>query len=139
MKPIIILPPNVMSSEDIKMLRDNDLCVVIAKDPNAIKFLDPIPVAASRTELENAAIALSRKILTKGTYDSTLRSDFAKMYVDLLVRGTSLDPEPTEAELNREIFDMAKADELQRLGIEEAKAERAEAKKKVAKPTGATT
>lgn len=43
MKPIIILPPNTMTDENIQLLRDNDLCVVVAEDPAAVKFIDPLP------------------------------------------------------------------------------------------------
>lgn len=118
-----------MSPEDIKMLRDNAICVVVATNPATVKFLDPIPAAASRTKIENAAIALSRIILKRGTYDDNSRGSFAKMYVDLLAKGTPLDPEPSLAEREKEYFDQAKLDELRRLAKEEAKAERAAAKK----------
>ncbi len=42
MKPIIILLEGAMSDEDIKAIRDNDVCVVIAKDPALVRFVDPI-------------------------------------------------------------------------------------------------
>jgi hypothetical protein len=43
MKPIMILPPEVMSPEDIKLLNENGLCVVIVKEPAKVRFVDPIP------------------------------------------------------------------------------------------------
>lgn len=128
MKPIIILPPDKMSPDDIKMLRDNEICVVVASDPSAIKFLDPIPAASSRTKIEDAAIRLSRKILNTGCYDENTRANFARMYVELLAEGTPLDSKPSQAEQERQIFDAEKRNELQRLAREEAKAERAAAK-----------
>ena len=143
MKPIIIIPPETMSKEDIKELRDNGLCVVEAADPSRVKFLDPIPSAAERTKHEQAAIQLSRKILSRNFYDSSGhnypvdRSDVAKLYIELLVKGTSLDPDPTAAEREIQIFDSAKADELRRLAREEAKADRQAAKAAKQKVTNA--
>lgn len=130
MKPIIILPPNVMSEENIKLLRDNDLCVVVAEDPAKVKFIDPIPAITSRTQMENAAIQLSRLLLNGGWSGASLlgKSDFASLYVELLVKGSPLCKGPTKEEMEREIFDDTKADELRRLAREEAKAERAAAK-----------
>lgn len=129
MKPIIILPPDTMSADDIKLLRDNEICVVVASNPAAVKFVDLIPAALSRTKIENAAIAFSRKILNRGVYDDNTRGNLAKMYVELLVKGTALDPMGSREEWQKQIFDSEKADELRRLARKEAKAERAAAKK----------
>lgn len=128
MKPMIILPPDAMSAEDIAELRKNHLCVVVAKDPALVKFVDPIPAQSSRTDIENAAIQLSRKMLTGDLYDSETKKDFAREFVDILVRGTPLDSRPTQAEHEKAVFNAAKDDELRRLAREEAKAERAAAK-----------
>jgi len=126
MKPIIILPEGEMSADNLKALRDNWLCVVECKNPASVKFLDPIPSAAERTKVEDAAIALSRKVLNPGfwTQDST-RQNMAGHFVDILLKGTRLDPEPPRAEVERDIFDDAKADELRKIAREEARAERA--------------
>jgi hypothetical protein len=132
MKPILIIPKGEMEPEDIKRLNDNGICTVEAKNPGSVKFLDPIPAAAERSAVENAAIELSRKILNRGWWTSstghTDRSEVCRTYVELLLRGTRLDPEPTQAEREKAIFDTAKMDELRRLAREEAKAERAAAK-----------
>lgn len=130
MKPILILPPDSMTAGDIQLLNNNGICTVVAKNPAAVKFLDPIPSAAERTKTEDAAIALGRKIMNKGfwTNDST-RSEICKAYVDLLVKGTSLDPLPSIKEREQELFDTEKANEIRRLAREEAKAERAAKKK----------
>lgn len=128
MKPIIILPPDAMSPEDIKLLRDNEICVVVANNPATVKFVDPIPAASSRTQMEQAAIKLSRRLF-RGDLFPDNRRDFAKLYVDCLIAGTSLDSGPTQEEREKEIFDQAKYDEIRKLAREEAKAER-EAKKK---------
>jgi len=118
-----------MSDENIKALRDNDLCVVVAKDPSRVKFLDPIPAMAGRTKVDDAAIRLSRKILNKGfwNHDST-RQTVASAFVDILVRGTNLDPDGSQEDRERELFDFTKRDEIVRLAREEARAERAAAK-----------
>jgi len=125
MKPILILPPSEMSAEDMKLLRENGICVVEAKNPALVKFLDPIPSAAERTRTEDAAIELSRKILSREYWQSEeTRGELARTYIDLLVKGTRLDPRPTKAEREQQIFDREKEDELRRLAREEAKAER---------------
>lgn len=110
----------------MKMLRENRLCVVVAKEPALVKFVDSIPEISVRSRVENAAIKLSRKILNRGfwTNDST-RQEMASKFVDLLVEGTSLDPNPSKTEQEQQIFSQAKREELQRLAREEAKAERA--------------
>ncbi len=131
MKPIIILPPDTMSSEDIKTLRDNELCVVVASNPAAVKFVDPIPAVSQRTHIEDAAIKLSRKVINPGFWnDSTTREHLTRAFVDILLKGTPLDPMGTQQEQEREIFNITKADELRRLAREEAKAERAAIKAK---------
>lgn len=130
MKPIIILPPDAMSEEHIKLLRENELCVVVAKNPAVVKFVDPLPVITQRTKVEAAAIALSRKVLNPGFWTSNdTRQLMAQTYVDILINGTPLQKGPTQEELEKEIFDEAKRDELCKLAREEAKAEREAARK----------
>ena len=126
MKPIIIVPPDLLEPAEIQKLNDNDLCVVVAKDPAKVRFLDPIPAASSRTQIENAAIKLSRILLNGQWSGSSLlgRGDFARLYVELLVNGTPLDANPTQVEQERTIFNQEKADELRRLARAEAKVDR---------------
>lgn len=131
MNPIIILPPDTMSEADIKTLRDNDLCVVVAADPSKVKFVDPIPAASSRTEIENAAVHLSRKLLNGHGFDGSgyaTWSSVAKLYCQLLSKGTPLDINEQPHEIEKKIFDQAKAEEIRQIAREEARAER-EAKK----------
>ena len=128
MKPIIILPPNTMHADDIKRLRENGLCVVVCKNPAAVKFLDPIPSAAQRGKIEQAAIQLSRVLLNPQDWgDNTAwnHSDIANEYVALLISGTPLDSHDTQQEHDQKVFDKAKDEELRRLATEEARAERA--------------
>ena len=127
-KPIMILPPNAMSKADIDLLNTNDLCVVIAEDPALVKFVDPLPAQSSRNEVENAAIQLSRRLLHSDSVHS--RGDVTKIFVDLLTKGTPISAGPTDAEIRERFFQSEKANELKRLAIEEARAERAEARQK---------
>lgn len=93
MRPIIILPPDVMSAEDIKKLTDNGMCVVTAPDPEAIKFVDVFP-PMQRAKIEQAAIATMRKILNGYGFRAEgvlYQSDVASLFAKALIRGTSLD------------------------------------------------
>ena len=129
MKPIIIIPPDTISADDIQQLRDNELCVVVSKEPAAVKFLDPIPAMTGRTQVEEAAIRLSRVLLDRekwisdtNTWISRDRRDVAVLYVELLCKGTPLDPAVSERE---HYFDNVKRDETAKIAREEARAERA--------------
>jgi hypothetical protein len=137
MKPIIILPPDSVSEGDIKLLNDNDLCVVVAKDPAAIKFVDPIPSMSSRTEIEDAAIKLSRRILhrqvVKDNMGNISPAAITGLFVQLLTEGTPLGADETQAEREAHIFRREKEAEIVRLAREEAKAERAAKKAGVKK------
>ncbi len=129
MKPLIIIPKGAISAKDKEKLTKNGICVVEAETPSLVKFVDSVPEIASRTQIEHAAIQLSRKILQRSTWNNdNTGKEMAAMYVDLLIKGTPLDPRPTQAEQEKGIFDQAKADELRRLAKEEAKAERAASK-----------
>jgi len=130
MKPIIVLPKKTMSQEDIKQLRDNELCVVEASDPSKVKFIDPIPSASQRGKIDQAAIQLSRILLngTWGHYQNTnmlSRSDFARIYVDMLISGTALDSQGDTAEQEQRLITNARRSELEKLAREDARAERA--------------
>ena len=129
---MVILPPKMMSAEDITILRNNGICVVIAKDPAKVRFMDPIPAVSSRSEIENAAIKLSRKLI-KWPWSSDMRLDrqsVTEIYVNLLVDGTPLDPLGTTQEQEERIQREAREEELRRLGREEAKAIKAAKAKK---------
>lgn len=133
MKPIIILPPDAVTAEDIQILRDNDLCVVVAKDPATVKFVDPIPSASSRTEIENAAIQLSRRMLAgelQGKYD---KANVSSLYVDILLKGTPLDADQLDKETHtRQWFNTEYFEEVKRLAREEAREDRKKRKEEAA-------
>jgi len=126
-----------MKPEDIKTLNDNGLCVVEAKNPALVKFLDPIPSATQRGKVEDAAVKLSRKLLNGYGFQSNGYATFGdinKLFTSALIEGTPLQDGPTQAERDQDIFDEAKESELRRLAREEAKAEREAAKQAKQKP-----
>jgi hypothetical protein len=130
MKPMIIIPAKTMSDANIKLLRENGICVVVATKPEAVRFLDPIPASSSRTQIENAAIKLSRILLNRQWGHVSPRteigvSEFSRLYIEALIEGTPLDSKPTVAEQAAKIFTTEKQDEIRRVAREEARAERA--------------
>ena len=120
----------MMSEKDKESLIQNNICVVEADDPSLVKFVDSIPAIASRTEIEQAAIQLSRKVLNRDTWShgSDIPKEAAKMFIDILIKGTPLDPRGTQKEQEERLFTDEKQNELRRLAREEAKAERLAAK-----------
>ncbi len=137
MKPMIVLPPNTMSKEDIEALRANDICVVVSKDPSKVKFVDPIPAVAQRGKIEMAAIKLSRLLISGrwGNYTQSNqvdRADICRIYVDMLVEGTPLDERGTIEERVDRAYENEKLEEAKRLARADAKAEREAAKAKKA-------
>lgn len=126
MRPIIIVPPDQMSDDDIKLLRDNQLCVVVAKDPARVKFVDPIPAISSRTEIEDAAIKLSRKVFAGDLWGPDGIKAFADMYVKVLIKGTPLDPHYIDpVEVDKQTYNYAHAEEIRKMAREDARAEKA--------------
>lgn len=130
---MIILSPDVMTEENIKLLRDNQICVVVAKDPAKVRFVDPIPASSSRTQIEDAAIKLSRVLLNRqwGHLSSSNEigvATFSRLYIECLMGGTPLDANGTKQEQEQRYFDSVKRSEVEKLAKEEAKAERAAAK-----------
>jgi len=129
MKPIVLLPEGEMKPQDIAKLTANGICIVECKDPARVKFLDPIPSAASRSKIEQAAIMLSQKIMRQGYWsDPATRNLVIATYFDILVKGTPLDPLRV---LEQEIFDEEKENEIRRLARVEAKEQRDAAKKAI--------
>lgn len=130
MQPMIVLPTGQMSEADMQRLRENGICVVEADDPAQLNFLDPIPAASSRSELEAAALKLSRRLLhTTGCWTGR---EICHLFTQLLTEGTPLDNKPTKqeqvAEAYQTLFDATKAEEIARLAVEEAREERAQVK-----------
>jgi hypothetical protein len=137
MLPILILPPGVMSESDKKKLASNFVCVVTAKDPSKVKFLDPIPSVLERTKPEQAAIELSRKILgdeiRRDDYGKIGRYDILNLYISCLTKGTSLDTRPSQAEREETEYNEERLSEVRKLAREDARKQREEKKKEIAK------
>lgn len=136
MKPVIVLPPDCMAEGDVAELRANGFCVVVAMHPEKVRFMDPAP--ADRTQVERAAIMLSRKLLS-GVHPESGRSwtadtigAFSTLFTRILMDGTPLDPKGTRAEQEQKAIDEARMDELTKIGREEAREERAEKKRAMA-------
>ena len=125
MKPMMIVPPKTFSEGDLQLLRDNGICIVETADPAAVRFVDPLPVVSSRSEMERAAIALSRKLLTKGhcPWNDTTLGDIARMFADLLLEGTSLDAD--RVQLEESTYNEAHHEEIRKIAREDARAARA--------------
>lgn len=134
MRPMIVVPPGTISKDDIARLDENGVLVVEAKDPAALRCIDPLPVQSSRTQIEHAAIQLSRRLLSGqgfGGNGYTTHASITALYVELLAKGTPLQPGPTQEEIEQRIMTNEREAELRRIAREEARAER-EAKKKTA-------
>lgn len=89
-KPLIILPKNQMSAEDIQRLNDNGLCVVEAEDPSLVRFAEP-PPAMEYDVRERAALQLFRRLMQR-TNASYTRTDIANFYCDFILNGSPLEP-----------------------------------------------
>lgn len=128
MKPIIILPPGIMSEQDIAELRGNDLCVVVAEDPAKVRFLDPIPASSNRDRIEDAAIALSRKILHGQLTDNNnnmISPGLARrQFIEILLNGTPMSATQTQEEMEHRAYDQARIEEAMKIAREDARAER---------------
>jgi hypothetical protein len=86
MKPVLILPRDAMSEHDIDLLKENGFCVVIAKKPALVKFLDPIPAISSRTEIEAAAIRTTEHFLNKTNGELYQVAEVKACFVRLLLK-----------------------------------------------------
>lgn len=92
MKPVIILPIGTMKKKDIQQLRENLFCVVEAKKPEDIRFMEPPPQGYSAQE--KAAMALCRFVVAQRT-DKILYAGHLKEFLcDVLINGSPLQAQP---------------------------------------------
>ena len=90
-KPVILLQYRSISKANIKLLRDNGLCVVECKDPTKVRFMDPPPMSYSVQEL--AAIELARGLLRDGKlpgHGYNVKAACGALYAEILLRGDPL-------------------------------------------------
>lgn len=88
-QPIVILPPDKMSDEDVQRLRDNGICVVVCGDPDAVRFMEPPPGNYEAAEL--AAIELFRYVMQHNSSSCWERRQLAEIWAGILIRGTRLE------------------------------------------------
>lgn len=89
-KPVLILPIGCISKSDMKVLKNNGICVVEAKDPSAVRFLEP-PIVNDYSIQEKAAIELCRYYCQKETFMIS-KDNFNNTLVHFLINGTKLKP-----------------------------------------------
>lgn len=128
MKPMMIIPPDTMSVEDIALLRENGICVVVSKHPEKLKFVDPLPAMENRTQIQTAAIRLSRMVINgswknQWNADTISQQGFCYLFVKLLAEGTELSADGTRLEQEEKLIDLARRTELDRIAREEVRAE----------------
>lgn len=140
---MMIIPPDVMSEEHMKILQENGICIVVASDPSKVKFVDPIPAISCRTQIEKAAIRMSRILINGAWHDYNTsgvisRETVLRIWTDALVAGTELDVRGTREEQEQKLIDDGRRQELYAIGREEARAERAKKKAEKDAATKAT-
>lgn len=86
-RPVIILPPDEMSEDDIGKLNNNGFCVVVAKHPDQVRFMEP-PLQ-SYPAPERAALKLCRVIMASREKNVTLQ-DLTQRLCDFLMEGVPI-------------------------------------------------
>lgn len=93
-RPVIILPPDEMSDQDIEKLNQNGFCVVVAKNPDQVRFMDP-PLQ-SYPAPERAALRLCRYVIAnrsnENAYNAQAYKALTERLCDYLLEGTPLQP-----------------------------------------------
>lgn len=88
MKPVIVLPPKSVSKADIKELRENGICVIVAKDPSVVRFIEPPPNGYN--EQEKAAIKLCRYLVRRDNTASCGRQEIMALLAHFFIEGSPL-------------------------------------------------
>lgn len=131
MQPVMIIPSGTMSKDDIALLNANGICAVESKEPDKVKLLEPLECLSSRNEIEVAAIKCTQKLLNGELWNTKdTINQISGLFLDILKQGTMLDPRGSQAEQESQRQKQAKWAELEKLGREEAQAERAAVKAK---------
>lgn len=130
MKPMIICGEGVLAPDEAKKLEDNGICVVVAKEPEKLRFVDSVP-DPSKPKVERAAIMLSRILLNGkwGNYTTSGaigRDTFARIFADLVIKGSPLDEAVPTEEDRQKHYEREKWEELTRIAREDARKEAAE-------------
>ena len=88
MKPVIILPVEHVSKDDIAELRANGFCVIEAKEPDSVRFMEPPPMGYS--EQEKAAIKLCRHLLAQPNHANFTRESISSLLSWFFIQGSPL-------------------------------------------------
>jgi hypothetical protein len=98
MRPTVILPIGAMDKKQITKLNRNGFCVVEAKQPEAVRFLN-VPPVADYTVSERAAIELARVLMSPKDcpWAGDTRDKIARMFVDILMKAQPLVKMPVPA------------------------------------------
>lgn len=99
MKPVMVIPKDCMSAEDIARLNDNGFVVVEATDPSQVRFMEPPP--QGYTAQEKAAIQLCRAILERRNSKVWSYADLTDLLVHFLATGTPMSPTEPPAKVKR--------------------------------------
>lgn len=89
-RPVIVLPTGQVTKEDIAVLRENGMCVVEAKDPSLVRFMEPPPNGYS--EQERAAISLCRHLLRNYQTSHWTKAEIHEILVHAFTEGSPLKP-----------------------------------------------
>jgi hypothetical protein len=96
MQPILVLPPDEMSPEDMQRLRDNGICVVEAKHPGELRFIDPPPVG-NHDQVTEASLNLTRFVVNNyqsgGSYNA---KDLAGYWAHMLINAHATQKQQVE-------------------------------------------
>src|ERR1017187_4305303 len=88
MQPVIISPVGAVSKADMRRLNRNGFVVVEAKDPSAVRFMEPPPEGYNTQE--KAAIALCRYLLSNENGLNRNRTEIQASYSHFLLEGWPL-------------------------------------------------
>lgn len=91
-KPILIVRAGDISEADVQKLTDNGVCVVQAKDPSRVRFVEPPPMDCSAHE--RAALASMRHLLSSDNVGAWNRGDVQALFARYIIRGTPLAATP---------------------------------------------
>lgn len=124
MKPMIVLPVGEVTPEDIQQLRDNGICVIEAKEPANVRFVEPLESSLGQDDFARAAIQLTRRILC-GEVGGFAKGDCSKLLAEILIKGSPIDPAETPQEYAANLFDEFKDCEIAELAKKAAEIEMA--------------
>lgn len=89
MAPVIVVPTGEISKEDLALVRENGFCVIEAKNPDAVRFMEPPPNGYS--EQERAAIALCRHLMRFEGDRNWTKREIGNLLAQFFIQGSPLE------------------------------------------------